>query len=120
MLYENKYFKIVFNQNLKSTVGESDIIIESLTQEKYIVTFTDMDYDTEGYMSDSSLVADLSDYTISSEKIHFNRCKNNLSFIKGKYKITDQANHNEIESGTIDKKFERPLVILICISLVTK
>ena len=105
LLYQNKYFKLYYNPSFTYDV---DLYIESLVSDKYTVQFKDIDFDTPGYIN-SVDGFNTDDYTISHYTISSYPCENNLSYLKGEYKILDDR-YNVIDSGTINEQFERPKI----------
>ena len=106
ILYKNDYFKIYYNRDYS---GSADVYFESLKADNYNILLNDLDFDTTGYVSATYANFDSYDYTIYHTSISFYPCEENLSYLKGKFKITD-SNNKLINEGIIDQKYNKALL----------
>lgn len=106
LLYQNEYFKIYYNPDFEYS---ADVYIESLISEDYNVSFKDLDFDTIGHLQSVNSF-NTRDYSIEYNRVSFHPCYNNLSFLKGEYKIVDSSNGKEIASGTINETYNSPKI----------
>lgn len=106
LLYQNEYFKIYYNPEVDYY---ADIYIESLVSEEYDVSFKDFDFDIKGYIQ-SIANFNTRDYSISHKQLNYYPCNNNLTYLKGEYKIVDSSSKDEITSGIINETYALPKI----------
>ena len=66
-----------------------------------------MDFDTPSYINSFDSSFDLSDLTISHNKISINNCEDSIRYLKGEYEIIDD-NNILVDKGIIDENFGNP------------
>ncbi len=107
-IYENDYFSLYFTTG---EGGEFNIFVESKIKEDYTLQINNIDM--EGFNPNGHFGTELYDYTIYKNTQGYDQCSDSLSYFKAKYIIYDK-DQNVIAEDTIDKEFDKPLLVGNC------